>query len=476
MSSEKVREELEAGVARELTPDRAVEAKVAEILHSLPAEAKAQAASRGYPLKRALVAGSAARGTFLPGQFDIDLFLLFDPSVSRKDLVDWGLAMGEVLLEAPEKKYAEHPYLRGTYHGMTTEVVPGYAVERSSAPITAVDRTPFHLEYLLSRHTEATRSDVRLLKKFLRGLGVYGAEVKTGGFSGYLTELLILRAGSFAAALREAATWGVPHRLSPPGKEPGHEESAALVLADPVDAHRNVAAALSRQNLAIFALACQAYLAGPRREYFFPPPRAGLDRRRAESLLGERGTTVAVVTFPVPDLVPDILYPQLRKSERSLAEWLERDGFLVIGSSSTAQGGQGIIAVETEEAKKGPVGIREGPAVGLGDADRFLTKWSQRPLLQGPYVTREGRLRVETAETSRDLADRVRESLKDLAAGKDLREVLSHQAEILSFHAALDSPAGREALGDLWRKRLPWLDWETPEISTSPPHAGESPG
>ncbi len=49
------------------------------------------------------------------------------------------------------------------------------------------------------------RGEVRLLKKFMKGIGVYGAEIKTGGFSGYLCELFVLHYGSFVKTLEAFA-------------------------------------------------------------------------------------------------------------------------------------------------------------------------------------------------------------------------------------------------------------------------------
>ena len=450
---------VEEQVARELAPDPAFVARLKAVRESLQRDAEARAAALGVPLRRALVAGSAARETYLPGQFDIDLFVLFDPSSPRTQLVEWGMALGNALLEHPEKRFAEHPYLRGQYQGFTTEVVPGYAVERSDRPQTAVDRTPFHLEYLQSRHTDRTRSDARLLKKFLKSLGVYGAEVKTGGFSGYLVELLTIESGGFRAVLERAAKWRIPERLSPPGPEPSFEDGAALILSDPVDVHRNVAAALSRQKLGTFILAAQAYLAQPRREFFFPPPALPWGVAEAKESLAERGTTAVAVLFPVPDLVPDILFPQLRKTERSLASRLTEEGFGVIGTASSAEGGQGAILVEVQQAEIGPVGIHDGPMVGIPDTQRFLGKWRSKDVLQGPYVTAEGRLQAESRERARGVLERTKDALPGLAAGRDLREPLARHARVVLLVDALAEPAVLPAAESLCNKRLPWAGW-----------------
>src|SRR5208282_2913511 len=169
---------------------------------------------RSSSLVRALVAGSAARGTFLQDRLDVDLFLLFPPDLSRDRLREEGLALGRAVLSNPETRYAEHPYLRGTFEGFTVDAVPGITKSDPSHPLSPVDRTPFHQEYLAARETPELVEQVRLAKQFFRSLGVYGSEARTEGLSGYLVELLVLRFGSLRKILVAARDWRVPVRLA----------------------------------------------------------------------------------------------------------------------------------------------------------------------------------------------------------------------------------------------------------------------
>ncbi len=448
---------LEASLRAELSPTPELSSRLAGVLTEVVAEATQKAADLHIELRRALVAGSAARETYLPGNFDIDLFVLFPPEVPRNDLVERGLKLGAALLHDPQKKYAEHPYLRGTFQGFPCEVVPGYAVADGSRPVTAVDRTPFHQAYLQARHTPETRGEVRLFKRFLKGIGVYGAEVATEGFSGYLSELLVLQAGSFRGALRAASRWQVPMRLAPPGPEPSFENSAALVLADPVDPHRNVAAAVARHNLSLFILASQEYLASPSRDFFFPPAVREPTEKEAREIRERRSSTVVALRFPVPGLVPDVLYPQLRRTERSLADQLRKTGFHVLGTASAAQGDFAAILIETREARLGKVRVHEGPPVGVGNTHAFLERWDAPTVLVGPYVSEDGRLTVEIEEEDRDLREWIEHLLPGLAMGKDLRPLIAKEATVSNLEDAYGHVPVPEALTYLWRKGLPWL-------------------
>ena len=65
---------------------------------------------------------------------------------------------------------------------------------------------PFQRQ-LLAGKIVGLEGDVLLLKQFLKGVGVYGSELKVGGLSGYLSELLVIRYGSFPKVLRAAKSW-----------------------------------------------------------------------------------------------------------------------------------------------------------------------------------------------------------------------------------------------------------------------------
>ncbi|EQD59313.1 tRNA CCA-pyrophosphorylase, partial [mine drainage metagenome] len=186
---------VEAEVSARIAPSVDTLARVERARRELVERVQEAARARQSPLVRALVAGSAARGTFLSDRLDIDLFLLFAPDLPRDRLREEGLALGHAILSDPETRYAEHPYLRGRFHGFAVDAVPGYAVTDPSRPQSPVDRTPFHQEYLSARETPELVGQVRLAKQFFRALGVYGSEARTEGVSGYLVELLVLHFG-----------------------------------------------------------------------------------------------------------------------------------------------------------------------------------------------------------------------------------------------------------------------------------------
>ncbi len=459
--AEELAARVEAAVSARLTPTPEFLERVARVRVSLPEKVRRAAEERKSPLVRAVIAGSAARGTFLSDRLDIDLFLLFPPELSRDHLREEGLALGRAVLTDPTTRYAEHPYLRGTYEGFAVDCVPGYAVTDPAHPLSPVDRTPYHQEYLAAREAPELVGEIRLAKQFLRALGVYGSEARTEGFSGYLLELLILEFGSLRGLLKAARAWRIPVRLAPPGKEPPRlPEDVALVLADPVDPNRNVATALSRRNLALTILAAAAYLDRPAERWFELRPHAVLGKAAALAQVKDRESHVVVVHLARPALVDDTLVPQVRKAERSVVDELARAGFVVVGSSSHAGPEEVCLLVEIAYPLRPAVRSHDGPPAGIDRTGSFLEKWtaSGAPVLQGPFVRPDGTLGVETRRGVRDAETFLKEALPRLSLGKNLSAPRPDDARVEPLELAPETPSLAEALRELLAKRLPWLE------------------
>ncbi len=453
-------ERIEHRILEQISPSAELMARVDRVRRTLVERAEALARSRGRPLVRALVAGSAARGTYIADRLDIDLFLLYPPDTPRPVLAEEGLALGRELVHDPEQRYAEHPYLRGEFEGFRVEAVPGYAITDPTRPISAVDRTPFHQEYLAQRQTPGMIGQVRLTKQFLRGLGILGSEARTEGFSGYLIELLILRFGSLRGLLAEARSWSIPTRLDLAARDPPRlPGEVALILPDPVDPGRNVASALSKAHLGLFILAAREYLAHPSEAWFEPYRAPRLALAEAQRQTEARGTHVAVVELPRdPAVVDDTLYPQIFRAARVVREALEREGFSVIDAKGTAGGPQVIIAVETAESERPALRIREGPPPGIDRVGEFLGKWADRTgeLLQGPYVRPDGKLAVETRRETRRVEAVLEALLPTLSLGRDLDAARRKSVAVHPLSRAPESEPLERALADLLAKQLPW--------------------
>ncbi|RLM71483.1 CCA tRNA nucleotidyltransferase [Halorubrum sp. Atlit-9R] len=273
--------------------------------------------------------GSTARGTWVAGDRDIDLFVRFDADLDRAELEEYGLEVGHAVLPDGHEEYAEHPYVKGSYEGFDVDLVPCHDVESAGDLVSAVDRTPFHDAYLSARLDDDLAADVVLAKAFLKGIGAYGSDLRTEGFSGYLTELLVLELGGFVPLVESARSWHPPVEFDPEGHAERTFEDP-LVVVDPTDPTRNVAAVLSATNLARFQHYARELLAAPSEDLFEPDEPEPLDPEAVRAHLDRRGTTPVAVVFDAPDVVDDQLWPQLRRSLDGIVGGLNDRGFDVL--------------------------------------------------------------------------------------------------------------------------------------------------
>jgi tRNA nucleotidyltransferase (CCA-adding enzyme) len=347
--------------------------RVGDALEELPVDAEI------------LQVGSTARGTWLSGDRDIDLFVCFPPTLDDDDLESYGLDVGHTVLPDGREEYAEHPYVVGEIDGFDVDLVPCYAVETATDIQSAVDRTPFHTRYLRERMTDELAGDVRVCKQFLRGIGAYGSDLKTRGFSGYLTELLVLEYDGFRGLVEAAAEWRPPVRLDP--EDHGTETfSDPLVVIDPTDPERNVAAVLSQENVARFQHFARSLLADPRESLFRPDAREPLDQRAIVDGFDGRGTTPVAIQFQRPDIVDDQLWPQLERSREGVGDELVRKGFDIFRTAAFAGGEHAVLLFELAVAERPAIERHTGPPVHVrAHADRFYEAYEESEAY-GPFI------------------------------------------------------------------------------------------
>jgi tRNA nucleotidyltransferase (CCA-adding enzyme) len=387
---------------------------------------------------RVLQVGSTARGTWLAGDRDIDLFVSFPTDLDRERLEEYGLAVGHAALPDGHEEYAEHPYVKGEFEGFEVDLVPCYDVESAAGIRSAVDRTPFHNAYLGERLTDDLAADARLFKAFLKGVGAYGSNLKTRGFSGYLTELLVLEYGGFEAVVEAAADWEPPVRLDPES----HGETAfddPLVVVDPTDPNRNVAAVLSAENVARLQHYARALLERPRIELFEPREPAALSPADVRDHLDRRGTTPVALVFDAPDVVDDQLYPQLRRSLDGVGSELERRGFVTLRSTTFAAD-RAVLFLELAVAELPAVERHEGPPVHVRNhAEGFFEAYEGDEGVYGPFL--DGDRYV--VERERDYTSAVEllesEAVFDVALGAHVERVLKRDGyEVLAGSAVAE--------------------------------------
>ena len=315
--------------------------------------------------------GSFSKGTYLSDP-DLDLFLMVPESTPREELVRIGLEMGEKLIDG-KRMYAEHPYTTGTFQGVEVDMVPCYHITSTEKLLTPVDRSPFHTEYVLSKVDEHMCDEIRLMKRFMKGIGTYGAEPNTRGFSGYMCELITIHYGGFIDAIIAAAEWKegvtiVLEKRGPPMVSP-------IVLYDPVDPRRNVASAVHIDTFAEFVVACRNYLKNPTKEYFFPRERMPLPADELKRRTELHGTRLITVMFDRPEINEDNLHAQEWKTQTAIAKKLDAFSFNVLRAVHTITDSKLITVFELERDVLSKTCRHIGPPVWVKSSESFLMKW-----------------------------------------------------------------------------------------------------
>jgi len=439
-------------VRRRVTPTEAERERLHAAARTLRERAEAAIADLDVEAD-ALLVGSTARGTWLAGDRDIDLFVRFPPELDRERLEQYGLRVGHAVLDDGHEEYAEHPYVKGRYDGFDVDCVPCYDVDSAADIRSAVDRTPFHTAYLAERLDESLAGAVRVSKAFLKGIGAYGSDLRTKGFAGYLAELLVLEHGGFRELVAAAADWQPPVRFDPEDHGTATFEDA-LVVVDPTDPERNVAASLSERNLARLIHYARELLADPRVELFESSAPAPLDADAVRERVRERGTHPVAVRFDAPDIVDDQLYPQLDKSLAGLADELERRGFEPLRTARFAED-TAVLFVECAVGELPAVERHEGPPVGVREhATGFYETYAADDSVTGPYLDGD-RYVVERARAYRTPTAVVEGELFSTALGPAVERALSSGYETLTDAdiAALADEFGT-ALADYFDPRV----------------------
>ncbi|MCS7109969.1 MAG: CCA tRNA nucleotidyltransferase [Candidatus Caldarchaeum sp.] len=329
---------------------------------------------------RVSVEGSLAKGTMLRGKEEADIFVHFEKTFPVDDacrlVVDKGVEVIRGEGGSFRLRYANHPYVEGFVDGIRVNIVPCYDAEYGKW-ITPVDRTPYHTRYVKTHLSPDMADEVRLLKAFLMNDGLYGAEVKVKGFSGYVCELLIIRFRSFATLVREASRWKPPVVLD----GDAGVFAAPLVLRDPVDIRRNTAAAVSLTALSNFIMKSKLFLKNPSTKFF-------LEKSSLKGLVD--GRSFLGLVLELPKQPPDVLWGELSRTVEGLWRGLEMHGFKVLRGDRWADGQRGVIVFELESNSLPPVALNRGPPVWAETAVDFVEEqFAKDGLLAYPWVSGE---------------------------------------------------------------------------------------
>ena len=372
------------------------------------------------PALEVTLQGSLEKDTWIKTDVDADVFILFPPSYDKQ-------RMGEIVISEAKRafgekrvtlRYAEHPYATVRVKNVDVDFVPCY---RAIPPnwLSATDRTVYHTQFVNENFDPSMKDQARILKAFLKGIGVYGAEIKVEGFSGFLSELLTLWSGGFLELLRKLAELKLPLVVDPKGLAAGQDPRqiasafrSDFVVIDPVDRERNVASSVSVDHLADLVWASRAFMAEPLESFFFPP-KAGT-RLKSMSESGLSVVCVRVTPWHVP---PDVLWGQVHRIRRKIEAELSHTGFNLVRSGDwTDESKEVLIFFALEDYALPASFLHTGPsAFDYNNSEAFLAKQRLNAgIVSGPFI-KNGRWMAVVRRDMTKVEDVLR---KFLASGK----------------------------------------------------------
>jgi len=266
--------------------------------------------------------GSYSKGTWLPDKADIDIFIKFEKSVSDQKFIEISKKIGFEALKKfkPYVRYSDHPYVEAEINRTKVNVVPCYNVKKGDWK-SAADRSPFHTQFMLESLTGTMKNEIRILKVFLKNNGIYGSEIAKQGFSGYVVEVLIWNFGSFKNVINTFSKIKQGQIIGKATKK----FDTPIIIIDPIDSNRNLAAAISIENISKFVLLCRAFLEKPSVSFFQSKTELFVSKEILEN--------VVLIQFNFKPRSPDIIWGQIKRASNSLSTQMDIEDFKVLRKS-----------------------------------------------------------------------------------------------------------------------------------------------
>jgi len=228
---------------------------------------------------KAILGGSGAKDTWLKGSHDVDIFVLFNYTKFREN----HLSISDLLEKSLKKNFktikripGSRDYFQIKEKGYIFEIVPILNIKKAEESLNITDISPLHVSWVKAH--KKLSDEIRLTKAFCKAQKVYGAESYIKGFSGYLLEILAIHYKSFHQLLKSAANWKEHDVIDTENYYKNSKEAlnslnrskliSPLIVIDPVQKERNVAAALDKEKFIQFKEASKKFLKNPTKNFF----------------------------------------------------------------------------------------------------------------------------------------------------------------------------------------------------------------
>src|SRR3989338_3786107 len=315
-----------------------VSAKVIVFLHKLNSNLK---------YSHATVGGSFAKGTWLKGSHDIDVFVVFEHNKDLSSRLENAIKKS---FGRYEKIHGSRDYFLVNFKGLSFELVPVLKIERTTEAKNITDVSPMHVNWVKDRVDDKLQDDIRLAKYFLKINKCYGAETYIGGFSGYVAELLVIYYKGFKKFINNARKWKYGKKILL-GKHDWykHEQEFPLIVVDPVQPNRNASAALSKEKFNEFVSLSDKFVKSKYSNKFFKEKKVNLKKYD--------------LVFKVTPLEgsKDVVGTKMLKCKETISRRINEEGFGVLESGWIWYGKEAYFYYKTKNKELSKEKIHFGP-------------------------------------------------------------------------------------------------------------------
>ncbi|MBU2639381.1 MAG: CCA tRNA nucleotidyltransferase [Nanoarchaeota archaeon] len=274
---------------------------------------------------KAILGGSVAKNTWLKGDHDIDIFVMFNKKYKKEDIssiLEKRLKnLGDInKISGIRKVHGSRDYFQIRKEPYTFEIVPIININKAKNAVNITDVSPLHSKWVSKRANKKILDQIRLTKAFCKANNIYGAESYIKGFSGYTLEILTIYYKSFSKLMKEAVNWKKGQIIDVEKHFDGLNKSkeSPLIVIDPVQHDRNTSAALSENKFNKFIELAKEFNRNPSREFFI---------RKKVSLDDLKG---AVILKAIPlKGKNDVVGSKLLKSFEFIAKRLKEEGYKI---------------------------------------------------------------------------------------------------------------------------------------------------
>ena len=337
---------------------------------------------------KCMMGGSSAKGTWLRGNHDVDIYVKFDPKIYS------GMNISDILRHKVKKGELVHgsrDYIQFKYKSYDVELIPIMDIKKVDDAQNITDISPFHKKWV--RKNKQFVNDIRLAKSFAKANGFYGAESYIKGFSGYSLEVLTIYYRGFDNLMKEVSKWKAKTVLDPENYHKGKvnlnqsKMVSPLVVVDPVQDTRNVTAVVSREMYELFRDCAKRFLKAKNKDEFFVKDKFSIEGLE----LRKKGKLICL------DIVPlegkrDVVGAKLLKSFDFIKRKIEENDFKLHDSGWHWED-NAVLWFMVEKAKLSNEVKHYGPSIKSKERlKQFKTKWKGKKILNEDgvsYVMRE---------------------------------------------------------------------------------------